>query len=92
MGHDPAGWLAVHPETGLVTAQGHLDRESPFVKNSTYIAVLLAVDDGEAVKGALVLPPPREGHMLPSPGILAPARSSAGGCLSPLLLGASPSP
>ncbi|NXK71779.1 CADHK protein, partial [Amazona guildingii] len=46
VGHDPAGWLAVHPETGLVTAQGHLDRESPFVKNSTYTAVLLAVDDG----------------------------------------------
>uniref|UniRef100_A0A8B9G5H6 Cadherin domain-containing protein n=1 Tax=Amazona collaria TaxID=241587 RepID=A0A8B9G5H6_9PSIT len=46
VGHDPAGWLAVNPETGLVTAQGHLDRESPFVKNSTYTAVLLAVDDG----------------------------------------------
>ncbi|NXD74769.1 CADHK protein, partial [Eolophus roseicapillus] len=46
VGHDPAGWLAVQPETGLVTAQGHLDRESPFVKNSTYTTVLLAVDDG----------------------------------------------
>ena len=47
MGHDPAGWLAVHPENGLVTARDHLDRESPFTKNSTYAAVLLAVDDGE---------------------------------------------
>ncbi|XP_074895455.1 B-cadherin [Buteo buteo] len=46
VGHDPAGWLAVHPENGLVTARDHLDRESPFVKNSTYAAVLLAVDDG----------------------------------------------
>ncbi|XP_030915997.1 cadherin-1 [Geospiza fortis] len=46
VGHDPAGWLAVHPENGLVTARDHLDRESPFVKNSTYMAVLLAVDDG----------------------------------------------
>ncbi|NXT90222.1 CADHK protein, partial [Anhinga rufa] len=46
MGHDPAGWLAVHPENGLVTARDHLDRESPFAKNSTYTAVLLAVDDG----------------------------------------------
>ncbi|XP_075571285.1 B-cadherin-like [Pelecanus crispus] len=46
MGHDPAGWLAVHPENGLVTARDHLDRESPFAKNSTYAAVLLAVDDG----------------------------------------------
>ncbi|KAK2545613.1 B-cadherin-like protein [Columba livia] len=46
MGHDPAGWLAVHPENGLVTARDHLDRESPFAKNSTYAAMLLAVDDG----------------------------------------------
>ncbi|KAM6380604.1 LOW QUALITY PROTEIN: B-cadherin-like [Pluvialis apricaria] len=46
VGHDPAGWLAVHPENGLVMARDHLDRESPFTKNSTYIAVLLAVDDG----------------------------------------------
>ncbi|KAM6353898.1 B-cadherin-like [Alca torda] len=46
VGHDPAGWLAVHPENGLVTARDHLDRESPFTKNSTYTAVLLAVDDG----------------------------------------------
>ncbi|XP_065496830.1 B-cadherin-like [Caloenas nicobarica] len=46
VGHDPAGWLAVHPENGLVTARDHLDRESPFAKNSTYAAVLLAVDDG----------------------------------------------
>ncbi|XP_065704544.1 cadherin-3 [Patagioenas fasciata] len=46
MGHDPAGWLAVHPENGLVMARDHLDRESPFAKNSTYAAMLLAVDDG----------------------------------------------
>ncbi|KAM6300385.1 B-cadherin-like [Aegotheles albertisi] len=46
VGHDPAGWLDVHPENGLVTARGHLDRESPFTKNSTYSAMLLAVDDG----------------------------------------------
>uniref|UniRef100_A0A8C8EG27 Cadherin 1 n=1 Tax=Otus sunia TaxID=257818 RepID=A0A8C8EG27_9STRI len=46
VGHDPAGWLAVHPENGLVTARDHLDRESPFTKNSTYTTMLLAVDDG----------------------------------------------
>lgn len=56
VGHDPAGWLAVHPENGLVTARDHLDRESPFVKNSTYMAVLLAVDDGEGHERALVPP------------------------------------
>ncbi|NXU58864.1 CADHK protein, partial [Turnix velox] len=46
MGHDPAGWLAVHPDNGLVTAKEELDRESHFVKNSTYSVLLLAVDDG----------------------------------------------
>ncbi|XP_048814728.1 B-cadherin [Lagopus muta] len=46
MGSDPAGWLAVHPENGIITAREQLDRESPFTKNSTYMAVLLAVDDG----------------------------------------------
>ncbi|XP_010006768.1 PREDICTED: cadherin-3 [Chaetura pelagica] len=46
VGHDPAGWLVVHPENGLVSARDHLDRESPFVKNSTYSAMLLAMDDG----------------------------------------------
>ncbi|XP_055582846.1 B-cadherin [Falco cherrug] len=46
VGHDPAGWLTVHPENGLVMARDHLDRESPFTKNSTYTAILLAVDDG----------------------------------------------
>ncbi|XP_032557126.1 B-cadherin-like isoform X2 [Chiroxiphia lanceolata] len=49
VGHDPAGWLAVHPDNGLVTARDHLDRESPFTKNSTYMALLLAVDDGDTV-------------------------------------------
>ncbi|XP_027759637.1 cadherin-1 isoform X4 [Empidonax traillii] len=54
VGHDPAGWLAVHPDNGLVTARDHLDRESPFTKNSTYMAVLLAVDDGDTVTLRLV--------------------------------------
>ncbi|XP_062442856.1 B-cadherin-like [Rhea pennata] len=43
---DPAGWLAVHQESGLVTARAPLDRESPLAGNGTYAAVLLAVDDG----------------------------------------------
>ncbi|XP_027600321.2 B-cadherin-like isoform X2 [Pipra filicauda] len=54
VGHDPAGWLAVHPDNGLVTARDHLDRESPFTKNSTYMALLLAVDDGDTVTLRLV--------------------------------------
>uniref|UniRef100_A0A8B9PGU3 Cadherin domain-containing protein n=1 Tax=Apteryx owenii TaxID=8824 RepID=A0A8B9PGU3_APTOW len=46
MANDPAGWLEVHQESGLVTARAPLDRESPFTRNGTYVAVLLAVDDG----------------------------------------------
>uniref|UniRef100_A0A8C8RYQ0 Cadherin domain-containing protein n=1 Tax=Pelusios castaneus TaxID=367368 RepID=A0A8C8RYQ0_9SAUR len=46
MGNDPAGWLAIHQENGIVTARDHLDRESVFVKNNTYTAIVLAVDDG----------------------------------------------
>ncbi|XP_074864436.1 B-cadherin-like isoform X2 [Carettochelys insculpta] len=46
LGNDPAGWLAVHPENAIVTARAPLDREAVFVKNSTYMAILLAVDDG----------------------------------------------
>ncbi|XP_068812378.1 B-cadherin-like isoform X2 [Struthio camelus] len=46
LGSDPAGWLAVHPESGLVTARAPLDREAPFARDSTYAAVLLAEDDG----------------------------------------------
>uniref|UniRef100_A0A8C4JGM6 B-cadherin-like n=1 Tax=Dromaius novaehollandiae TaxID=8790 RepID=A0A8C4JGM6_DRONO len=43
---DPAGWLAVQRQSGLVTARAPLDRESPFARNGTYTAMLLAVDDG----------------------------------------------
>lgn len=77
LGHDPAGWLAVHPENGLVTARDHLDRESPFAKNSTYAAMLLAVDDGEGSKGPLVPAIPREGHVLLSPGTTSWLRHGA---------------
>ncbi|XP_030060501.1 B-cadherin [Microcaecilia unicolor] len=46
IGNDPAGWLFINPETGLVTGKGNLDRESHFVKNSTYRAIILAMDNG----------------------------------------------
>uniref|UniRef100_A0A8D2JCE2 Cadherin domain-containing protein n=1 Tax=Varanus komodoensis TaxID=61221 RepID=A0A8D2JCE2_VARKO len=46
MGKDPAGWLAIHPESGVLTVRRQLDRESPFVRNSTYEAMVLAADDG----------------------------------------------
>ncbi|KAJ6652500.1 hypothetical protein lerEdw1_011470 [Lerista edwardsae] len=46
IGNDPANWLAIHPENGIITARDRLDRESVFVKNSTYVAIVLAADNG----------------------------------------------
>ncbi|NXU56123.1 CADH1 protein, partial [Turnix velox] len=46
MGSDPAGWLAIDPENGIVTATQALDRESVHAINSTYKAIVLAVDNG----------------------------------------------
>ncbi|XP_075289448.1 cadherin-1-like [Opisthocomus hoazin] len=46
MGSDPTGWLAIDPENGIVTAAQPLDRESVHAINSTYKAVVLAVDSG----------------------------------------------
>ncbi|XP_049660297.1 cadherin-1-like [Accipiter gentilis] len=46
MGNDPAGWLAIDPENGFVTVAQPLDRESVHAINSTYKAIVLAVDSG----------------------------------------------
>ncbi|KAJ1083818.1 hypothetical protein NDU88_003973 [Pleurodeles waltl] len=47
MGNDPAKWLDIHPETGILTGKGNLDREDKrFVKNDTYTVEILAVDNG----------------------------------------------
>ncbi|NWY05402.1 CADH1 protein, partial [Nothoprocta ornata] len=46
MGSDPAGWLAIDPENGIITATQALDRESVHALNSTYKAIVLAVDNG----------------------------------------------
>ncbi|XP_007938594.1 cadherin-3 [Orycteropus afer afer] len=44
---DPAGWLAMDPDSGQVTAVGVLDREDEqFVKNNIYEVMILATDDG----------------------------------------------
>uniref|UniRef100_A0A8P0P7J5 Cadherin 3 n=1 Tax=Canis lupus familiaris TaxID=9615 RepID=A0A8P0P7J5_CANLF len=44
---DPAGWLAMDPDSGRVTATGVLDREDEqFVKNNVYEVMVLATDDG----------------------------------------------
>ncbi|NXX62693.1 CADH1 protein, partial [Scopus umbretta] len=46
MGSDPAGWLAIDAENGIVTVAQPLDRESVHAINSTYKAIVLAVDSG----------------------------------------------
>uniref|UniRef100_A0A8C5TUI6 Cadherin domain-containing protein n=1 Tax=Malurus cyaneus samueli TaxID=2593467 RepID=A0A8C5TUI6_9PASS len=51
MGSDPAGWLAIDPENGIVTAAQPLDRESTHAINSTYKAIVLAVDNGSPKYG-----------------------------------------
>uniref|UniRef100_U3KMQ1 Cadherin-13 n=1 Tax=Oryctolagus cuniculus TaxID=9986 RepID=U3KMQ1_RABIT len=43
---DPAGWLNINPINGTVDTTAVLDRESPFVHNSVYTALFLAVDSG----------------------------------------------
>lgn len=63
MGSDPAGWLAIDPENGFVTVAQPLDRESVHAINSTYKAIVLAVDSGEERPalpfGKGLLPPTR---------------------------------
>ncbi|RXM92795.1 Cadherin-like protein 26 [Acipenser ruthenus] len=46
-GGDPAKWLTVDKNTGEVTAIAEMDRESPYVNNSIYSVIVLAVDDGK---------------------------------------------
>lgn len=46
IGHDPAGWIKVDPDTGNITTSKSLDRESEFVKDNIYVVTICAVDDG----------------------------------------------
>ncbi|XP_007443332.1 cadherin-1, partial [Python bivittatus] len=44
---DPAGWLKIDPETGLIQSKASLDRESDFVKNNIYKAIIVASDNAK---------------------------------------------
>ncbi|XP_077108957.1 cadherin-like protein 26 isoform X1 [Ranitomeya variabilis] len=43
---DPAGWMTIDENTGVLTTTQELDRESPYVNQTLYKVVVNAVDDG----------------------------------------------
>ncbi|XP_018116075.2 cadherin-13 [Xenopus laevis] len=43
---DEAGWLYINPLNGTINTTFPLDRESTFVLNNTYTALILAIDNG----------------------------------------------
>lgn len=43
---DPAGWLNVDKGTGVIKVKNLMDRESTFVKDDEYIALIGAYDNG----------------------------------------------
>ncbi|XP_023181434.1 cadherin-like protein 26 [Xiphophorus maculatus] len=47
VGHDPAGWMNINPQTGNITTRKMVDRESVHVVNGVYTLMLHAVDKGE---------------------------------------------
>ncbi|XP_075902400.1 B-cadherin-like isoform X1 [Nelusetta ayraudi] len=44
---DPAGWLFVEPDSGIIKVKSKMDRESAFVREDKYTALIGAYDDDE---------------------------------------------
>uniref|UniRef100_A0A8C8RRS3 Cadherin-like protein 26 n=1 Tax=Pelusios castaneus TaxID=367368 RepID=A0A8C8RRS3_9SAUR len=44
--HDPAGWVTIDENSGIITAVKELDSESPYMNNSVYLIIVHAIDDG----------------------------------------------
>ncbi|KAF4110691.1 hypothetical protein G5714_007722 [Onychostoma macrolepis] len=47
IGKDPAGWLNVNQDTGMIKVKSIMDRESALVKDGKYRAIILALDDDD---------------------------------------------
>ncbi|XP_062445530.1 cadherin-like protein 26 [Rhea pennata] len=46
LAHDPAGWVKVNENSGVLTVAKEFDQESPYVNDSLYTIIVQAVDDG----------------------------------------------
>lgn len=46
---DPAGWLNVDKDSGVIKVKSEMDRESTFVKDDKYTALIGAYDDGRSL-------------------------------------------
>lgn len=55
---DPAGWLSVNQENGIIKVKSKMDRESAFVKDNKYTALIGAYDDGRSRSGRRLCGPP----------------------------------